>query len=66
MPPQRKRRPISKMYILVKRILTPLTSLLLFAAAFSGARGVETPAGAMTERHRVFLETNCLGCHGPE
>ena len=54
------------MYILVKRILTPLTSLLLFAAAFSGARGVETPAGAMTERHRVFLETNCLGCHGPE
>lgn len=54
------------MHILVKRILPPLTSLLLFAAAFSGARAADTPADVMAERHRAFLESNCQGCHGPE
>ena len=41
-------------------------SLLLFAAAVPVARAAETPAGAMTERHRAFLVSNCQSCHGPE
>ena len=41
-------------------------SLLLIAAAFPAARAAETPAGAMAERHRAFLASNCQGCHGPE
>ena len=41
-------------------------SLLLFAAGVPAARAAETPAGAMAERHRAFLASNCQGCHGPE
>jgi hypothetical protein len=41
-------------------------SLLLSPASDPAARAAETPAAAKTQRHRVFLETNCLGCHGPE
>jgi cytochrome c553 len=40
--------------------------LLLFAATVAAARAADAPAGAMTERHRDFLKTNCQGCHGPE
>ncbi len=40
--------------------------LLLFAAAVPGARSADAPAVAMPERHRAFLEKNCLGCHGPD
>jgi mono/diheme cytochrome c family protein len=41
-------------------------NLLIFAVGVPAARAAETPAGAMTERHRAFLLTNCQGCHGPE
>ena len=54
--------------IMPPRLFPNLVSvfLLLFAAAVPVARAAETPAGAMTERHRAFLETNCQSCHGPE
>ena len=54
--------------IMPPRLFPHLASvcLMLFAAVVPVARAAETPAGAMTERHRAFLETNCQSCHGPE
>ena len=41
-------------------------NLLIFAVGVPAARAAAAPAGAMTERHRAFLASNCQGCHGPE
>ena len=40
--------------------------LLLFAISAPLARSADAPPPAMPARHRVFLEENCQGCHGPE
>ena len=42
------------------------TAALLVAAGAAPVRAAEAAAAAMPERHRAFLEGNCLGCHGPE
>ncbi len=47
----------------VKRTLALLPFVLL---AFLATAASPAQPGAMPERHRDFLKTNCQGCHGPE
>ncbi len=42
------------------------TTALLVTAGAAPLWPADAPAAAMPERHRVFLEGNCQGCHGPE